>query len=58
MVAPTDEECWINCVLTSQSDSKVLNLTRANIEIIETQRVKLLQKVELGGEPRGLVESE
>lgn len=42
MVAPSDEDCWIDCVLTSQSNSKALYLTRANLDIIENDRVKVL----------------
>lgn len=47
LVAPTNEDCWINCSLTSQSSSKVLYLTRASLDIIEKAKVKLLQKVDL-----------
>jgi len=49
LVAPLDEEFWVNCTLTSQSNSKVIHLSKANIEIIEKQNVKLIRSVYLGG---------
>jgi hypothetical protein len=42
MVAPSGEECWVNVNLTSQSASKVIYLARANLEILEKSKVKLL----------------
>jgi Gryzun, putative Golgi trafficking len=49
MVAPLDEEFWVDCTLTSQSTTKVIYLSRANLDIIEKSKVKLLKKVDLGG---------
>jgi hypothetical protein len=42
MVAPGNQESWIDCVLTSQSISKVLYLTKANLDILDKKKVKLL----------------
>ncbi len=42
MVAPGNQESWIDCILTSQSISKVLYLTKANLDILDKQKVKLL----------------
>jgi hypothetical protein len=56
MVAPSQEEFWMNCVLTSQSASKVLFLTNANLEILDIQKVQMLQRVDLGGFSHNLLE--
>ena len=47
MVAPNNEEFWVNCVLTSQSGSKVLYLNKANLEILEKTKIKVIQRVYL-----------
>ena len=47
LVAPLDEEFWVNCTLTSQSNSRVIYLSKANVEVIERQKVKLLRGVDL-----------
>lgn len=49
LVAPSDEEFWFNCTLTSQSVAKPVYLTKANLEILERSKLKLLEKVDLGG---------
>lgn len=47
LVAPMEEECWLNCVLISQSVSKILYLSQVNLEVLEKERVRKLQQVSL-----------
>lgn len=54
LCAPIDEEFWINCTFTSQSLSKALYLTKANLDLLERSKLKILQKVDLGGGPTNL----
>jgi hypothetical protein len=48
LVAPLGEEFWIDCTLTSQSASKVIYLSKAFMEIVEREKIKMHRKVDMG----------
>jgi hypothetical protein len=51
LVAPLEEECWLNCVFVSQSAHKILYLNSVSLDVIEKERVRKLQQVSLSEEP-------
>ena len=39
LIAAVDQDCWINCTFTSQSNSKTVYLANTNLDILEKDKV-------------------
>lgn len=47
LVAPLDEDCWLNCIFISQSLHKVLYLNNVSLDIVEKERVRKVQSISM-----------